>query len=185
MPKAVQVATMPTVIEPEARRVYNASYFADGESQRLESVLKMFSDYVKSLANTAVKREEYSNTDVFALTVNTLRNELMATLKLESGKFIRFQIERTAILRVWRKDDSCRIRVHIVQGDQFHAILGRRASVGLCLIKQMDNDAMLKPDICLQAVYATKVVPKIAMMDDLFKIYQEVFSENAGKLEGT
>ncbi|KAK7072914.1 hypothetical protein SK128_014366, partial [Halocaridina rubra] len=50
------------------------------------------------------------------------------------------------ILRVWRKDNSCRIRVHIVQGDQFHAILGRRDRVHLGLFKQMDNDAMLKPD---------------------------------------
>ncbi|KAK7080585.1 hypothetical protein SK128_000305, partial [Halocaridina rubra] len=79
---------------------------------------------------------------------------------------------------MWRKDDSCRFRVHIVQGDQFHAILKRRASVTLGLIKQMDNDAMFKPDMSSQAVCAAKVVPKIDTMDDLFKRYLEVFSEN-------
>ena len=89
-------------------------------------------------------------------------------------------------MRVWRKRRTCLVRLLIVEGEQFHSILGRNACIELGCLKICDNDALHKPTALGAQVYATQQVAADVPLtiDDLKRNYQTVFSGDVGKLPG-
>ena len=147
------------------------------------------------------------------------------TLKLDSGNYIRFQIDsgaqcnvlplkmykratkdvqmndvtkcQSTILafggsrltvvgevrvRVWRGDYKCILICKLVDSDKIRPILGRKACVGMKLIKYMDNDALHKPATRGAQVYAVEgaLISKAAITEK----YATVFGDGIGELEG-
>ena len=62
------------------------------------------------------------------------------------------------IVRVWRKRRTCLVRLLIVEGEQFHCILGRNACIELGCLEILDNDALHKPETHSGNVFATQQV---------------------------
>ena len=62
------------------------------------------------------------------------------------------------IVRVWRKRRTCLVRLLIVEGEQFHCILGRNACIELGCLDILDNDALHKPETYSGNVFATQQV---------------------------
>ena len=76
-------------------------------------------------------------------------------------------IEGTAIMRVWRCKGSSLIKVTLVKGPHFHAILGRKAIIKLRLVKMTDNDEIFKPDTSGAEVYSTSGQEDLPTMENL------------------
>ena len=62
------------------------------------------------------------------------------------------------IVRVWRKRRTCLVRLLIVEGEQFHCILGRNACIELGCLEILDNDTLYKPETHSGNVFATQQV---------------------------
>ena len=87
----------------------------------------------------------------------------------------RWKIKGEVIIRVQRRNKECLIRLKIADGDQFHSILGRSASVELGCIKILDNDEKYEQVNQIQNTLDLKI---------LMTKYPEVFDGQVGKLEG-
>ena len=74
------------------------------------------------------------------------------------------------IIEVQRREIKIKLRLLIVEGGQFHSILGRRACVVLQLIKILDSDAR----ICQIEEKPNKILEK----------YHEIFNEELGVIKG-
>ena len=94
------------------------------------------------------------------------------------------------IVRVWR---TCLVRLLIVEGEQFHCILGRNACIELGCLEILDNDALHKPEIHSGNVFATQQVVTETHLphsgsplsfEQLKQSYKSVFSGEVGKLDG-
>ena len=68
---------------------------------------------------------------------------------------------------VWKCKDSILIKVNVVNGPQFHSILGCRVIIRLCLVKMTDNDEILKPNTSGTEVYSTSGQDDLPTMDNL------------------
>ena len=97
------------------------------------------------------------------------------------------------IVRVWRKRHICLVRLLIVEGEQFHCILGRNACIELGCVEILDNDALHKPDTHCGNVFATQQVVTETHLphsdsplstEQLKQSYKSVFSGEVGKLDG-
>ena len=87
----------------------------------------------------------------------------------------RWKIKGEVIIRVQGRNKECLIRLKIADGDQFHSILGRSASVELGCIKILDNDEKYEQVNQIQNTLDLKI---------LMTKYPEVFDGQVGKLEG-
>ena len=87
----------------------------------------------------------------------------------------RWKIKGEVLIRVQRRNKECLIRLKIADGDQFHSILGRSASVELGCIKILDNDEKYEQVNQIQNTLDLKI---------LMTKYPEVFDGQVGKLEG-
>ena len=87
----------------------------------------------------------------------------------------RWKIKGEVIIRVQRRNKECLIRLKIADGDQFHSILRRSASVELGCIKILDNDEKYEQVNQIQNTLDLKI---------LMTKYLEVFDGQVGKLEG-
>ena len=85
-------------------------------------------------------------------------------------------------IRVWRDDYKCILICKLVDSDKIRPILGRKACVGMKLLKYTDNDALRKPVTQGAHVYAVESAPitKSAVIEK----YATVFSDGVGELEG-
>ena len=72
-------------------------------------------------------------------------------------------------MRVWRRKDSCLIKVNLIKGPQFHAILGHRAIIRLRLVKTTDSDKIFKPNTSGAEVYSKSGQEDLPTMDDLVR----------------
>ena len=93
-------------------------------------------------------------------------------------------------IRVWRDDYMCLLDCKLVNNNSIRPLLGRKACVGMKIIKYMDNDELNKPQTGSAPVYsvdstATKQETRMPITKEgLIKKFPEVFSEGVGKLAG-
>ena len=80
------------------------------------------------------------------------------------------------IIEVQRRNKKCLIRLLIVEGNQFHSIIGRAASVELGCIKILDNDERYKQ--------VNQIKEKNLIIEDIINEYEDIFNGTVGKLEG-
>ena len=88
----------------------------------------------------------------------------LVTLRLESGKYVRFQPDTGALtkaipinmkitaygghalpvgsvlLRVWRGNFRCKLDCKLVDSSQIRPLLGRKACLGMNIVSYLDND---------------------------------------------
>ena len=151
--------------------------------------------------------------EVFSTQISAvnLDDSQLVTLKLESGNFLRFQVDTGAqcnvipvslyqkasgdfkgttlpvvgsvILRVWRGNRRCKLDCKLVNKSNIRPLLGRRACVGMKIVSYLDNDQLQRPTTSHAVVYALE--DRIsASKEHLYKKYPNVFSEGVGRLEG-
>ena len=87
-------------------------------------------------------------------------------------------------MRVWRCKDSCFIKVNLIKGSQFHAVLHFKAIIRLHLVKMTDNDEIFKPYISGAEVYSASDLEDLPTMDNLLREFPKVLSETVGKVDG-
>ena len=166
---------------------------------------------------------------VFQIGKSSLRDAEAVTLEVDTGNFIRFQLDtgakvnvlplhiykgatkdfklkklkheksviqsygggRTTVLgevqiRVRRLDLVCRLNCKVVEGEQFTPILGRKACLGMNLIKMKDCDAIRKPDTAMGQVFTVSdhLNAPVLSKEQLLREYKDVFKEEVGLLEG-
>ena len=90
------------------------------------------------------------------------------------------------IIRVWRDNHKCLLDCKLVDNDDIRPILGRKACIGMNIIKYIDNDAINKPEGSNATVYAIQEGASKGGMttESLLRRYPQVFSEDVGELEG-
>lgn len=93
-------------------------------------------------------------------------------------------------ITVWRDDFKCQLDCRLVDNNAIRPLLGRKACVGMKIIKYMDNDELNKPQTGNAPVYSldSTTKGKETLMpitkEALIKKYPHVFSEGVGKLAG-
>ena len=160
------------------------------------------------------------------LPVHCLDDSQFVTLRVQSGNYIRFQVDMgtqcnvlpvdtykkatgdktlsdvnptntqvteyggatlpvvgSVLLRVWREGSKYRLERKLVDSRKIRPLLGRKACLGMMVIKYLDNDAIHKPDTGNAPVYALKPAGPIAI-EQLGKEHPEVFGPGVGLLEG-
>ena len=86
---------------------------------------------------------------------------------------------------VSRDETKCKLNVKLVDSGDIRPILGRKACLGMNIIRYTDNDALNKPQTGSFPIYAVKVNgDKFLTREHLCNQFPEVFSEGVGKLEG-
>lgn len=87
-------------------------------------------------------------------------------------------------IHVERDDRSCDLICELLEGKQYHSILGYEACVSLGLLEVKDNDKLRPLKSWKGAnVYTTQTSSETLTKESIFKQYPEVFSEAVGKLE--
>ena len=92
-------------------------------------------------------------------------------------------------IRVWHDDFKCQLDCKLVDNNGIRPLLGRKACVGMRIIKYIDNDELNKPRTgnasvyAVESTHANKTSASITK-ETLIKQYPEVFSEGVGKLAG-
>ena len=88
-------------------------------------------------------------------------------------------------LKVWRDNVACWLDCKLVDNMDIRPILGRKASIGMNIVKYTDNDAINKPITGTAAVYSVEDGLNSGMSkESLMKQFPEVFAEDVGQLEG-
>ena len=95
-------------------------------------------------------------------------------------------------LRVWRGDFRCLLDCNLVDSKRVRPVLGRKACLGMKIIKYLDNDQLNHPQTSDGYVYAQDApnVPVLSAAepvlsaDQLVKKFPRVFGDGVGKLPG-
>ena len=87
------------------------------------------------------------------------------------------------LLPVSRGDTRCTLRCNLIDAN-VHPLLGRKACVGMQLIRVLDSDDMNRPDTGSRPVFAIRSAEKPLSKQQLAMKFPNVFSDKAGKLEG-
>ena len=89
-------------------------------------------------------------------------------------------------LRVWRGDFRCFLDCHLVDSKRVRPILGRKACLGMKIIKYLNNDQLNHPQTSDGGdVYAHDAsIEPVLSADQLVKKFHGVFSDGVGKLPG-
>ena len=122
------------------------------------------------------------------------RSRGVSTLVAYGGS--RLTICGEAIIRVWRGGKSYKLACKLVDNDTLRPILGRRACIGMGILKYMDNDSIQQPDVRGARVFATeqqsvdrnplsKEDRNPLSKEELVKRFPTVFTEKTGVLAGT
>ena len=83
-------------------------------------------------------------------------------------------------LRVWCGDFRCFLDCNLVDSKRVRPILGRKAFLGMKIIKYLDNDQLNRP----QTSDGGDVYAHDASLDQLVKKFHRIFSDGVGKLSG-
>ena len=89
----------------------------------------------------------------------------------------------TVLLRVWRGDFHCRLDCKLVDRQDVHPLLGRKACLGMKIISYLDNNQLNKPQTGGAPVYAVEE-PSSPSVQQLIKQYPSVFGGGVGLLQG-
>ena len=88
-------------------------------------------------------------------------------------------------LRVWRGDFKCFLDCNLVDSERVRPMLGRKACLGMKIIKYLDNDQLNHPQTYDGDVYAHDAsIEPVLSADQLVKKFHRVFSDGVGKLPG-
>ena len=88
-------------------------------------------------------------------------------------------------LRVWRGDFRCFLDCNLVDSKRVRPILGRKACLGMKIIKYLDNDQLNHSQTSDGDVYAHDAsIEPVLSADQLVKKFHSVFSDVVGKLPG-
>ena len=83
-----------------------------------------------------------------------------------------------------RDETKCKLKCKLVDSEDIRPILGRKACLGMNIIRYTDNDALNKPQTGSFPIYAVKENDKFLIKEKLCNQFPEVFSEGVGKLDG-
>ena len=86
-------------------------------------------------------------------------------------------------IRVWRGDFRCKLDCKIVDNKGVRPLLGRKACVGMNIVKYIDNDEINKPLTGNANVYVLNDNQTVTK-DTLLKKFPDVFDEEVGMMEG-
>ena len=87
-------------------------------------------------------------------------------------------------IRVWRNSSSYLLDCRLVNNEDIHPILGRKACVGMGILEYHDNDLLNKPETGDAPVYAVKTQDAVLSKEEFVAKFPKVFSDGVGKLEG-
>ena len=87
------------------------------------------------------------------------------------------------LLRVWRDNAKCLLDCKLVENEDIRPILGRKACIGMNIIKYTDNDAINKSAKDGSAVFTVNNNESLSK-ENILQRYPKVFSETVGQLEG-
>ena len=97
----------------------------------------------------------------------------------------RLPVVGEVILKASRDETKCKLNCKLVDSEDIRPILGRKACLGMNIIRYTDNDALNKPQTRSFPIYAVKDNgDKFLTKEHLCNQFPEVFSEGVGKLEG-
>ena len=97
---------------------------------------------------------------------------------------LRLSVVGEVILKVSRDKTKCKLNCKLVDSEDIRPILGRKACLGMNIIRYTDNDALNKPQTGSFPIYAVKDNDKFLTKEKLCNQFPEVFSEGVGKLDG-
>ena len=90
----------------------------------------------------------------------------------------------------WRDDLKCKLDCKLVDSNTIRPLVGRKACIGMKIIKYIDNDELNKPQSGNAPVYSLeratmeKVTHVPITREALIKKYPDVFGDGVGKLAG-
>ena len=88
-------------------------------------------------------------------------------------------------LRVWRGDFGCLFDCNLVDSKRVRPILGRKACLGMKIIKYLDNDQLNHPQTSDGDMYAHDAPTEpVLSADQLVKKFPRVFGDGVAKLPG-
>ena len=93
-------------------------------------------------------------------------------------------------ITVWRDDLKCKLDCKLVDSNTIRPLLGRKACVGMKIIKYTDNDELNNPQTGSAPVYSLerttmeKVTHVPITREALIEKYPDVFDDGVGKLAG-
>ena len=87
-------------------------------------------------------------------------------------------------LHLWRDNVTYRLDCKLVDNKDIRPILGRKACIGMNIVKYTDNDAINKPTTGNASVYAVEDNLSGMSKESLVKQFPEVFAEEVGQLDG-
>lgn len=102
----------------------------------------------------------------------------------------KLQVVGNLRITVWHDDFKCQLDCKLVDNNTIRPLLGRKACVGMRIIKYTDYDQLNKPRTGSAPVYSlekpnvTKATQGPITRETLTKNYPQVFSEGVGKLAG-
>ena len=91
-----------------------------------------------------------------------------------------------ARIKVWRHRTPCLLDCQIVDNAEVRPLLGRRACLGMNIVKYVDSDALNRPETSNAEVHATATQQTTPLTpSDLASKFPKVFSEKTGLLAGS
>lgn len=112
-----------------------------------------------------------------------LRNVTPVNSAISAYGGSRLPVVGRVLLRVWRDNAKCLLDCKLVEDEDIRPILGRKACIGMNIIKYTDNDAINKSTTDGSAVFTLHNDNSMSK-ESILERYPEVFSENVGQLEG-
>lgn len=90
-----------------------------------------------------------------------------------------------ALIRVWRRETSCKLDCKLVDNSHIHPLLGRKACIGMKIITYLDNNAInLPPETMKRETVCFVSNPKSITKEQLIARYPKVVSDGVGELAG-
>jgi transposase InsO family protein len=102
----------------------------------------------------------------------------------------RLPVVGQVVIRVWRDQFKCLLDCKLVDCPDIRPILGRKACIGMNIIKYTDNDAINKPQSDDAPVYvvddteSSNTVQASMSKESLVKGFPKVFADEVGQLDG-
>ena len=102
----------------------------------------------------------------------------------------RLPVVGQVVIRVWRDQFKCILDCKLVNCPDIRPILGRKACIGMNIVKYTDNDAINKPQSDGAPIHAvdntvsSNAVHATMSKESLVKGFPQVFAEEVGQLDG-
>ncbi|EDO38408.1 predicted protein [Nematostella vectensis] len=122
-----------------------------------------------------------ASTDVGLINVQPVKSSISAY----GGS--RLPVIGEVIVRVSRDGSKCKLNCKLVGSKDIRPILGRKACIGMNIIKYTDNDALNKPQTGSAPVYAVENKcqgQKCETKVSLYEKFPQAFADGVGLLEG-